>query len=215
MWQTVREFPVEVHDQASSLASEAWVFDRVRALNPHRLSRTERAARFIYLNRNCFNGLFRTNKEGQFNVPYAPAKTGQLPSVEAFQAAATRLGRAEIRPWDFGTTLRHCKAGDFVYLDPPYMVERRRVFREYGSRPFSSSDLGRLAAHLKKLDNRGATFLLSYAASREARDLASGWRIKYVTTRRNIAGFADARRKAREVLISNAYMMEGNGHERD
>lgn len=113
------------------------------------------------------------------------------------------LRKAEFRDWDFGTTLRYVRAGDFVYLDPPYMVDSRRIFNEYGKKPFTPKDLCRLKCHLEKIDERGASFVVSYADCKEARNLGEDWRLKRMRVRRHIAGFSDARRSAYEVLITN------------
>jgi DNA adenine methylase len=104
---------------------------------------------------------------------------------------------------DFGAVLSRVRAGDFVYLDPPYAVESRRVFREYDKRDFTTRDLGRIADHLDAIDAKGAAFVLSYADCKEARDSFGRWRLRRIRVRRNIAGFAAARRTAVELLATN------------
>lgn len=202
-YQVLRSSPKALHAAVSSLAADAWVYERVRELRRESLSKFQRAARFIYLNRNCFNGIYRTNLKGDFNVPYATYKQGLLPTLHDFVAASDLLERADLRAWDFGTTLRHCAKGDFVYLDPPFAVTKRRVFRQYGPRTFEIADISRLALHLGKLDRRGIAFVLSYADCKESRTLASDWLHRRVRVRRNIAGFAGARRRSYELLITN------------
>jgi DNA adenine methylase len=199
----LRDNPGELHARVSSLRKSKERYYKLRALDPRKLSRIDRAVRFLYLNRYCFNGIYRTNLNGQFNVPYAPSGTGGIPALEQFLACSRLLNTAMLHAWDFGTTLRHVGEGDFVYIDPPYAVESRRVFVEYGPRWFSRQDLARLAEHLKKIDRRGATFLVSYAECREARALAKGWHMIKLAVQRNIAGFHDDRRRAYELTISN------------
>lgn len=162
------------------------------------------AARFVYLNRFCFNGLYRTNLKGNFNVPYGAPKTDNLPSLEQFRSCARRLLRARLLHGDFRKTLDLVEAGDFVYIDPPYAVSRRRVFVEYGKDTFSTKDLDDLATWLDTIDERGATFVVSYAESHEARSLFNGWHRQRFTVRRNVAGFLGARRNHYELFISNA-----------
>jgi len=176
---------------------------KVRALSPSTLSSAEVAARFLYLNRYCFNGLYRTNLEGGFNVPYGPPKKDLLNFEQDVVAAAAILKSATLLTADFEETLRYVRKGDFVYLDPPYMVQRRRVFREYLPRPFCASDLARLSGCLERLDAVGATFLISYADSPEARELLKPWGYRRMCVRRNIAGFVNARRRAVELVGSN------------
>lgn len=182
---------------------------RVRADRLTDASDTERAARFLYLNRRCFNGLYRTNSSGDFNVPYGPPKRPLLNFERDVASAALLLKRATIKSQDFGITIEETRVGDFVYMDPPYAVDDRRIFREYLPGSFSSRDLERLAEGLAKLDARGAIFLLSYADSKEGRELARGWNKKIIVTRRHVAGFAGDRRSAREYLISNRPLTAG------
>lgn len=212
VYEVLRRKPTDLYKAVTSFAPESWVYNQVRALQLSDLPVLERAARFIYLNRNCFNGIFRTNQTGGFNVPFARCRQGAVPSLSEFRAASRLLNDVELRAWDFGTTLRYCGKGDFVYLDPPYLVDARRVFREYGPRAFSSCDLQRLANHLEKLDERGAIFLLSYADSREARALARNWNSRRVSVRRNIAGFASDRKQGFELLITNSSRKAANGN---
>jgi DNA adenine methylase len=163
------------------------------------------AARFIFLNRFCFNGLYRTNTQGEFNVPYGSAGTGRVPTVGELVRAGTALHSAEIKCADFEETLAETKAGDFVYLDPPYAVENRRVFRQYGPQTFGLNDMSRLASELEALNRKGVAFILSYAFCREGLEHFSRWPRRKLFVQRNIAGFADCRRTAAELLISNLF----------
>ena len=199
----VRDDPASVHKLASSFETAASDYYRIRSIDPATLSAPERAARFVYLNRNAFNGIYRTNSRGVFNVPFG-TKTGSLPPAEAFDECSFLLRKAELRSWDFGTTVRYAKAGDFVYLDPPYAVSNRRVFRQYGPHEFGLNDLKRLTSHLDRMNDRGVTFLLSYADCKEAREIGTRWNSRRVRVRRNVAGFTGARRFAYELLVTNA-----------
>ena len=133
------------------------------------------AARFIFLNRFCFNGLYRTNEDNQFNVPYAPSRTGQLPTVTEMRLIAKVLQSCTIRHGDFETVLAQTGEGDFVYLDPPYAVGNRRVFRQYGPSSFGLNDLQRLAEALVSMDARNVKFVLSYADCAEAKQFSQRW----------------------------------------
>ena len=177
---------------------------RVRAQDPAILSEAESAARFLYLNRHCFNGLYRTNKSGKFNVPYGPPKRSGALVEYRLAEAALALRNVSLIAADFETTLSQTEIGDFVYLDPPYAVSRRRVFAEYLPGSFAAFDLERLSSSLALLNERGIKFLVSYADSKEARDLLRDWNPKRIWTRRNIAGFAAHRRGAYELIASNS-----------
>lgn len=176
---------------------------KVRSRNPTTLTTAQRAARFIYLNRFCFNGLYRTNRYGHFNVPYAGSKTGALPSQsELFQAAKILRG-ATVRRSDFALILqREVCRGDFVYLDPPFAVANRRIFRQYGPQTFGLEDIERVQRILDIIDSRGAHFLLSYAYSKEAKYF-NVWNMRRVYVQRNISGFAKYRRISAEILVTN------------
>lgn len=175
----------------------------IRAQNPQGLAATQRVARFIYLNRFCFNGLYRTNLKGEFNVPYSPSKTGDLPTLDELLEFSGKLKSAEFVAGDFAVTLSNVRKDDFVYLDPPYVVAGRRVFSEYGADCFSEADLGRLKDELIRINGLGAKFVVSYAQCSEAKEYFKNWPVKTVRIRRNIAGFAGARKRAYELLISN------------
>lgn len=161
-------------------------------------------ARFFYLNRFCFNGIYRTNKSGKFNVPYGGAKTGRIPAIEKWRQCSTLLKHARIIRADFATTTnRHVGKGDFVYLDPPYAVSNRRIFKQYSPSEFGMDDVARLREVLLEIDRRGAKFLVSYAQSPETKIISEGWFVVRTQAQRNIAGFVEHRRRATEVLISN------------
>src|SRR5260370_27560028 len=99
----------------------------VRSGSTVTLSRAEKAARFIYLNRFCFNGLYRTNKQGRFNVPYGGLKAGSLPSADLLRSCAENLRRADVISTTFQHTLAATRRGDFMYLDTPYSVASGRA----------------------------------------------------------------------------------------
>lgn len=168
------------------------------------LSPFERAVRFFYLNRFCFNGIFRTNLQGRFNVPYGGGRSGGIPDLDEWREASALLGKAELFSMDFEEFLRtNARTGDFIYLDPPYAVSNRRIFRQYSPQTFGLDDVDRLANVLFELDSRGCHFLVSYAKSPETNRIAADWNVKQTLAQRNVAGFAKHRRRAVEVFITN------------
>jgi len=176
-------------------------FLRRRTANKRSSSRAHQTARFIYLNRCCFNGIYRTNLKGEFNVPYGGKGSGAIPKKLTDHAKALRS--AVLVSGDFEKVLRRVKPGDFVYLDPPFSVGSRRVFREYDASQFDFGSIWRLRVCLEELNANGVSFLVSYAVCKEAWFLAEGFETKMVRVRRNVAGFAKHRRRARELLIFN------------
>ncbi len=174
-----------------------------RQLDPASLDSVLRATRFIYLNRFCFNGLYRTNKKGLFNVPYGGDKSGKLPSDKTFIDCSRALQNAKLLNCHFLTVVEQASSGDFVYIDPPYKVGEKRVFNEYDASSFDLNNLQELRSCLEHLTDRGVEFLVSYANCNEAKTLSKNYDVRQVNVRRNIAGFSSSRRKATELLISN------------
>jgi DNA adenine methylase len=202
-FRAVRDDPIGVHKAMSQFGLGRTAYYRVRDLAPKSLERVKRAARFIYLNRFCFNGLYRTNTQGKFNVPYGKPKNNNLPTLQQLEACSRQLRLAKLLHADFRKTLAEADKGDFIYLDPPYAVSNRRVFVEYGAKTFTIEDLVVLRDILRSLDKRGLKFLMTYADCSEARRLFKQWNRRRMVTRRNVAGFAGARRQAYELCITN------------
>ncbi len=176
---------------------------RLRALETSTLGPSVRAARFIYLNRFCFNGIYRTNLAGKFNVPYSGDRCGALPENAIFADCSRRLRSARFIRGDFEKVLKHATRGDLVYMDPPYAVRAHRVFREYHPDAFTYDDITRLRRWMEQLDRKGIDFVVSYAESDEADILKKGFSYKAISVRRHIAGFAAHRRVSSELLITN------------
>lgn len=202
--RAVRDQPAQTALLLSKMPVDENAYYNVRAIDPKTLSPVERAARFIYLNRFCFNGLYRTNAKGQFNVPYGRPKTHSVPTESLLTECASRLRRAKLVCGDFERVLRGTiETGDLVYLDPPFYRSARRVFREYTAAPFSAEDLGRLCDLLSMIDRSGAMFVLSYASCREAREAFASWNIRRVRTHRSISGPPAFRKHSEELVVTN------------
>lgn len=176
---------------------------KIREMKPHLLDSTMRAVRFIYLNRFCFNGLYRTNQNGHFNVPYGGEKSGNIPSDKIFRDCSKVLRNAKLIVGDFEKVLREVNTGDFVYMDPPFSVKARRVFIEYNASAFDINDLKRLRQWMEILAEKNIPFLVSYAECEEADFLRKYFHTETATVRRNIAGFTGSRLCSKELLISN------------
>jgi DNA adenine methylase len=176
---------------------------RLRSADLATLTRPAQAARFIYLNRFCFNGIYRTNLRGQFNVPFSGVQCGSIPKDDLLRKCRSQLRTARFVNADFESVLKEAKKGDLVYMDPPFAVQARRVFREYDPSTFTLRDIGRLRGWMARLNGARINFVVSYAESDEADLLRKGFAYQTVSVRRNIAGFAGHRVQTHEVLISN------------
>ncbi len=202
VYRQVRDNPDRLYRRLCRIRRDSKTYYRWRAMDAQKLDSETRALRFFYLNRNCFNGIYRTNIDGHFNVPCGH-RPGAYPTKRDLMLCSELLKGAKLIAGDFATTLEYVRAGDFVYLDPPFAVQSRRVFREYGARLFGTSDVPRLAAELSMIKTRGADFLVSYADCSEARGLAKRWNAIRFPIHRHVAGFSDHRRNAYEWLITN------------
>lgn len=200
----LRRRPSEIYRQVVQLPRTSAEYYRQRSTKRSALDAAGAAVRFFFLNRHCFNGIYRTNKQGEFNVPFATSRSGAIPDRDEWMRVAKALSQAQLYSEDFESfCIREARDGDFVYLDPPYAVSNRRMFRQYSANTFGLEDMQRLSVLLRELDRRGVKFLVSYALSPEGRQLARTWHVTKVRTLRNVAGFHFDRRRAFEVLISN------------
>lgn len=204
LYRTVRRQPRAVAAALIHLKRNEKTFLHLRRQSSTELTAVHRAARFIFLNRLCFNGLYRTNKNGQFNVPFAPAKTGRMPDLSHLRRAANLLRKAKLYSGDFESIVeREVRPGDFIYLDPPYAVANRRIFRQYSATTFGFDDLQRVADLLYAIEAVGAHFVLSYAFCAEALQAFRYWPQTRVLIHRNIAGFVAKRRRSTELIVTN------------
>jgi DNA adenine methylase len=171
-----------------------------------RLPSHERAARLIYLNRTCYNGLYRVNALGHFNVPLGRYAAPRVLDEEGLRAVARYLRKAKVRllSEDFGHVAMVAGEGSFVYFDPPYHGSSE-TFTHYQSAGFSEDEQIRLKALFEELTRKGAKCLLSNADTPFIRDLYKrrGFRIVDVQAMRAINSKADGRGRVGEVLVRN------------
>lgn len=161
-----------------------------------------RAAQFIYLNRTCWNGLYRVNKRGEFNVPIGTKNTVVLESDD-FEKISSALKDVEICSTDFEVVINRASSGDFVFVDPPYTVKHNlNGFVKYNESIFSWDDQVRLRDAVVRASNRGAKILVTNACHDSVRRLYEDHGvIKKVTRSSVIAGTASARGEYEEIII--------------
>ena len=174
---------------------------KLRAESP--VEPIQRAARMIYLNRTCYNGLYRVNKQGQFNVPFGRYSNPVICDVERLRAASYALKNAELRCASYQETLREiAQPGDFIYLDPPYHpVSRYSDFKRYTAAFFYEDDQRALATLVKELAERGCFILLSNSYCDFILDIYRGCEIFEVAAKRNINKDPQKRGEVKEVLV--------------
>lgn len=179
-------------------------YEEMRKKKPADLTAAERAARFIYLNRTGFNGLYRVNKKGEFNVPFGKYTNPTICDEANLRqvSGALRQDRVTCRIGDFEAQVVSAKAGDMVYFDPPYMpLSITSSFTEYMAGGFTLTDQERLARCFKVLADRGVGVLLSNSDTPKVRELYAGFQQDVVSAKRSINAKADRRGPVSELLI--------------
>jgi DNA adenine methylase len=163
-----------------------------------------RAARMIYLNKTCFNGLYRVNKKGEFNVPWGKYKNPTICDVGNLIACHHALQGAKVDSYDFRFVTAQVKKGDVVYFDPPYVpVSATANFTGYSAGGFGPKDQDDLAALCRKLDKRRVKFVLSNADTLVVHDLYDGFRLREVSARRSVNSAGNKRGPVGELIVSN------------
>ncbi len=167
-------------------------------------SSVQRASRFIYLNRTCFNGMYRVNSKGEFNVPFGYYKNPRIVDENNLTNCSNLLQRTEIRHADFSEILTKVQEDDFVYFDPPYVpLSETSGFTSYTKDGFDIDMQFKLRDVCDELDARGVKFLLSNSDTKLVNELYENYNIKKVFASRQINANADGRGKITEVLVRN------------
>jgi DNA adenine methylase len=177
-------------------------FYEVRAIDPATLSRAERAARTIFLNKVGYNGLYRVNAKGQFNVPFGRYRNPTICDADGLRNASRALSIAEIASADFEDACKGVGPGDAVYFDPPYLpVSKTASFTSYAKESFGEEEHRRLARVFVEVVERGAFALLSNSDVPLARELFTGFKIATVEATRSINSKGDKRGAISEILV--------------
>jgi len=183
--------------------------DRSSNSSIKRLTNIEKAARTIYLNKTCYNGLFRVNSKGQFNVPYGKYKKPKILDKENIFQLSDFLNKehVEITSLDFSIAVRNAKKGDFIYFDPPYDYDNHEGFVNYNKDGFDRKDLIRLKETCDVLIEKGCIVLLSNNDTSFVRNLfldnnhENFYSIESLIANRSINSNSNFRKNAKEVLI--------------
>lgn len=162
----------------------------------------EQAARFIYLNKHCFNGLYRVNSKGEFNVPFNGKKTGGSFDAEHLIKVAVQLKDTTLLCCDFEDTVKDATVHDFIFFDSPYAPLTPTSFIDYTKEGFKYEDHLRLADLFKELTNRGCYCMLTNHDTPLIRELYKDFNIEVVDVRRSINRNGNDR-KGKEVIITN------------
>jgi DNA adenine methylase len=163
-----------------------------------------RAARMIYLNRSCFNGLYRVNSRGLFNVPFGKYENPRIVDRPGLLAASASLRKARLSTAPFTKVLDVAKAGDFIYFDPPYVpLSRTANFTAYTQSSFGPREQETLAEVYTELHGRGCLVMLSNSDTPWVRERYARFHVHEVMARRNINSKSDSRGEISEVVVLN------------
>ncbi|MFH1752352.1 MAG: DNA adenine methylase [archaeon] len=177
-------------------------FLKIRAENPVDL--VEKTARFIYLNKTAFNGLYRVNLKGDFNVPFGKYKNPKILDEKNILAVSNALQKDELSSLDFEKALHSVKKNDFIYFDPPYQpISKTASFTNYTKESFTEKDQKRLAKKFNELDRKGCYVMLSNSYSPLIFDLYKGHNFHVIKANRVINCKAEGRGKIKELIITN------------
>lgn len=202
LYQAIRDDPEGVFYDLASIPRTPDAYYQLRAICPHEITATQRAARLIFLMKACFNGVYRTNRKGEFNVPMGD-RVYALPSLEDFDRVRAQLLRTELVLGDFSKTIQKSSPGDWIYMDPPYRSSGR--YRgEYGyAADFRNEQLALLIRSAKQLASKGTSITISYSDDDALIDALPGWTVHRVSAYRAVAGNAIARGRAAELILTN------------
>jgi DNA adenine methylase len=168
------------------------------------LSPTERAARIIYFNKTCFNGLYRVNRSGKFNVPFGNYRNPKICDAAGLQSASAALQGAQLDVSDFQDAVSQAQQGDLVYFDPPYApLSPTSNFTSYTKEDFGETEQTRLAQVYRDLAKRDVRVMLSNSAKAQIIELYDGFRIEFVKANRAINANGNGRGPIDEILVMN------------
>ena len=203
MYRQVAENVDEVISYLKKYENTSEMFYAVREQDWICLPKAEAAARTIFLNRTCFNGLYRVNKQGKFNVPYGKYANPRICDEEGLKAASKALKKADILCGDYLLVLEHyAEAGDFVFLDPPYLpISEYADFKRYTKEQFYEEDHIELAKMIMRLQERGCHIVLTNSNHPLVHELYASFTIDVIQTKRHISCNGSTR-KGEDVIVT-------------
>lgn len=203
MYRQVADNVDEVIRYLKKYENTSEFFYEVRSLEWETLPQAEAAARTIFLNRTCFNGLYRVNKQGKFNVPYGKYKNPKICDEDGLRAASAALKKAEILCGDYLLVLDHyAQPGDFVFLDPPYLpISEYSDFKRYTKEQFYEEDHIELAKIIMRLHERGCHVVLTNSNHPLVHELYAPFAIEVIQTKRHISCNGSTR-KGEDVIVT-------------
>lgn len=204
LYRALRNAADEVIDALARFRNEEDLYYEVRAQDWQAMTSVDAAARTIYLNRTCFNGLYRVNRAGVFNTPFGHYKSPRIVNEEALRSAGRALQNADIRLGDYAEILIDAaQPGDLVFLDPPYVpLDGFADFKRYTKEQFHIADHVKLADTFRQLDVLGCNLILTNSNHPLTHELYRDFRIEIIPTRRNINSNGK-KRTGEDIIVTN------------
>lgn len=188
LYRCLAKHPEKLIKELANYHNTEAFFYKVRSLDTTQLNPIQAAARTIFLNKTCFNGLYRVNQKGQFNVPFGRYKNPKICDPDTINAASIALQNATIVQGDYKTCLQeNAKEGDFVFLDPPYLpISKYADFKRYTKDQFYEEDHKELASEVKRLHHLGCHVVLTNSNHPLVHELYGEYQIEVLKTKRYI-----------------------------
>ncbi len=211
LYKVIKESPEDLIEDLKKHKNEEKYFYKIRGLDRDKekykaLTKIERASRIIFLNKTCYNGLFRVNRSGEFNSPFGRYKNPNIVNDITIRAVGNYLSKNDIRilTTDYEKSLSKIKKGAFVYLDPPYYpISDSSSFTGYTKNGFDRAEQKRLKKECDKLNSKGVKFLLSNSSTKFIRDLYKEYNTFSIKAKRAINSKGASRGEITEVLVKN------------
>ncbi len=206
LYQTIQQDVEGVIEALQPHKNESDYYYRIRAQDPETLTAVQRTARLIFLNKTCYNGLYRENRSGEFNVPFGRYHNPTICDKKRLRTFSALLQGVTLLAADFADVVADAQPGDFVYFDPPYVpLTKTSNFTEYDQHGFDETAHHRLAATIDRLTGNGVRVMLSNSSADLAYELYDNGRysLHEISARRNINSNVNGRGPVKELLILN------------
>ncbi len=207
-YRVIKHKPGRLIDALAGLDGNQETFDRLKSADRSptfgEWSDIDRAARFIFLNKTCFNGLYRVNRKGQFNAAYGYRRNPQILDADNIMAVHRSLRVTRLTAAPFDSLIDMVRPGDFVYLDPPYdPLSKTANFTTYTKGGFGDRDQRAVWQLCVKLHRKGALWMLSNSATPRIRTLFRAFHTDLIDVPRSLSGAVKGRGPVQEVIVRN------------
>ena len=205
LYKIIKDIPEELMEELNKLqnkVSDKDFFLKMRSKKPKK--ELEKAVRMVFLNRTCYNGMYRVNSKGEFNVPFGDMGNPKLYEKKNILACSHTLKKTTILNGDYKKLNRRIRENDFVYLDPPYVpLSETAHFTSYTSEKFGKEHQLELLTFCEKIDKKGGLFMLSNSYNEYTEELYQKFNINTIKAARSVAAKSESRAEIKEIVVTN------------